>query len=119
MRSFVRISAVISVTLALLAGLWLPITARADAADPDGICGSLWLQTGQTPERVDAARAQPAPGHCLFCHLRHDMAGAFVSSVLQIISPLGSAELFTTRPIDRHGILLYDDAAPRGPPARS
>lgn len=118
MRSASRHLAVVAIIVALVAGLWTPMSARWDPVDADGVCGPQVVQ-GRSAARVDVDRAVAATGHCLACHLRHDMAGAFVSSVLQIISPLGSVELLATHPIDRHGILLYDDAAPRGPPVRS
>jgi len=118
MRASSRHIAVLAVVFALLSGLWMPLSARREAADPDGICGPQ-LVSGRAAARVDASTAQAAGGHCLLCHLRHDMAGAFVSSGLLIVSPLGSVQLPGASPIDRHDVLLYDDAAPRGPPARS
>jgi hypothetical protein len=118
MRAASRHLAVVAVIFALIAGLWMPASAQWDLTDPDGACGPQ-IVSGRATARLDVDPALTPSGHCLSCHLRHDMAGAFVSSVLQIISPLGSVELLATHPIDRHGILLYDDAAPRGPPARS
>jgi hypothetical protein len=117
MRFRTRNFAAWSVALALLAGLWLPLSA-ADTFDADGICGPALVQ-GHAAERLDVARAVPVPGHCLFCHLRHDMAGAFVSSILQITSPVSAAEALVASSIDRHTTDSIGDACPRGPPARS
>jgi hypothetical protein len=118
MRASWRPVAVLAVIIGLLSGLWMPLSARADAAVPDGLCGAQHI-AGRTAARLTVDGASAQPGHCLACHLRHDMAGAFVSSGLLIVSPLGSVELRDDSPIDRHDVLLYDDAAPRGPPARS
>ena len=118
MRASSRHIAVLAVIFALLSGLWMPLFARPDAPDPDGVCGPS-LNLPRSVVHIDTGSTQDTPNHCLACHLRHDLAGAFISSGVLVISPLESVELGSANPIDRHDILLYDDAAPRGPPARS
>ena len=106
-------------TVTLLAGLWLPATARPEGVDADGICGPS-LPAPRSAPHVESDHAVVLDTtHCLFCHLRHDMAGAFVPSVPQIMSPVGAGHVLSARLIGRDGLVLYGDAAPRGPPDRS
>lgn len=118
MRGAIRNLAVWALTLALLSSAWLPMTARFEAVDADGVCGPV-LVFPHTVEHFEANAAQPASGHCLVCHLRHDMAGAFVSSVVQVVLPDGGLPSLVGRPTRRPTVVVIGQAPPRGPPATS
>jgi hypothetical protein len=118
MRATVRNLAVWSVTLALLAGLWLPMTARFDMADADGICGPV-VAVANGIHRIAEAQPVPQSSHCVLCHLRHDLAGAFVSAIVQLASPVDAASVVAGRPARGHNAVVVSHTPPRGPPAVS
>ncbi|HEX5068786.1 MAG TPA: hypothetical protein VFV78_01120 [Vicinamibacterales bacterium] len=118
MRAVARHIAVLAVIIGLLSGLGVPFSARPEAADPDGACGPS-LNLPRSVVHVDAGRTQNTPDHCLTCHLRHDLAGAFVASAPLVVSPVGSVAIGGVSLVNRHDLIQFDDAAPRGPPARS
>jgi hypothetical protein len=119
MKSGTRILAVWAVTLSLLAGLWLPMTARFEAVDPDGICGPLLASAAQSVQHFDAGQTRPSAGHCLFCHLRHDMAGAFVSAMAQVVLPVDDVRAVPGGSSHDVTVVVVGQAPPRGPPAIS
>lgn len=118
MRAIARSIALWSVTLSLLAGLWMPFAARVDEVDGDGVCGPELVASG-SPAKFDLAKSAPLRGHCLFCHLRHDLAGAFVSAFIQIALPGDVGQTVTGRPMAAPGEISIGHTAPRGPPAIS
>jgi hypothetical protein len=118
MRATVRNLAVWSVTLALLAGLWLPMTARFDVADADGVCGPV-LTLANAVQRLDKAQPAAQSSHCVLCHLRHDMAGAFVSAIVQLATPVDVSSVVAGRPARGHNAVVVGHTPPRGPPAVS
>jgi hypothetical protein len=118
MRAVSRYLAVWSVALSLLAGLWMPMTARFDVADADGVCGPLVAFTNAVP-RLDEAQPRAQGGHCVLCHLRHDLAGAFVSAVVQVASPVDASSVVAGHPARGHNAVVVGHTPPRGPPAVS
>lgn len=116
MRAAFRHLAVWSVTLTLLAGLFLPLTARFDVADADGVCGPSLVLT-HSLDRFESGPAAPAGNHCTACHLRHDLAGAFVSAVVQVAHPIEAAPGTVGLPEHRPSAVALAAASPRGPPA--
>ena len=115
MRAFSRKLAAWSVTLTLLAGLFLPLTTRFDVADADGVCGPSLVSTHS--DRFEGAPQVPTGNHCAACHLRHDLAGAFVSTVVQVAHPIDAAPGTGGLPEQRPGAVVIAAASPRGPPA--
>lgn len=118
MRAVSRYLAVWSVALSLLAGLWMPMTARFDVADADGVCGPL-LTFANAVQRLDEARPGAQSSHCVLCHLRHDLAGAFVSAIVQLASPVDALSVVAGRPARGHSAVVVGHTPPRGPPAVS
>jgi len=118
MRPAIRIAALWAVTLSLLAGLWLPLAARVDQYDNDGVCGPALIGSG-SGAKIDVATAAPSRGHCLFCHLRHDMAGAFVSALIQIALSSDAGRMIAGRPMAAPGDIAIGHTSPRGPPSLS
>ena len=115
MRAFSRKLAAWSVTLTLLAGLFLPLTTRFDIADADGVCGPALVFSHA--DRFEDGQQPPSGNHCTACHLRHDLAGAFVSTVVQVAHPIDAAPGTGTLPAPRPTAVVIAAASPRGPPA--
>ena len=118
MRAVSRYLAVWSRALSLLAGLWMPLTARFDVADADGVCGPA-VTFANAVQRLDEAQPGAQGGHCVLCHLRHDLAGAFVSAVVQVASPVDTSLIVAGSPARGHNTVVVGHTPPRGPPAVS
>jgi len=116
MRAFSRKLAAWSVALTLLAGLFLPLTARFDVTDTDGVCGPSLVFT-RSLDHFEGGPGVPSGNHCTACHLRHDLAGAFVSTVVQVAHPIEAVRGTAGLPEQRPGAVVIAAASPRGPPA--
>ena len=118
MRAVSRYLAVWAIAFSLLAGLWMPMTARFDVADADGVCGPI-LALASAVQRLDEGQPAPQSSHCVLCHLRHDLAGAFVSTTVQLPSPVNAALVVAGQPARGYSADVIGHTPPRGPPAVS
>jgi hypothetical protein len=96
----------------------MPMTARFDVADADGVCGPV-VAFANALRHLDEAQPAAQGSHCVLCHLRHDLAGAFVSAIVQLASPIDAVGVVAGRPAQGHNAVVVGHTPPRGPPAIS
>ena len=116
-RGVIRLLTAWALTGSLVGGMLLPVFARSVAADPDGVCGP-YVVLEHSIQHFEAPLEAPAD-HCVLCHYRQAMAGAY-AAVPVVVSP---PELLLGD--DRRGrtafVPLSDPThtPPRGPPSHS
>ncbi len=116
-RALVRTITAWVVTSSFIAGLLLPVYAKSEVADPDGVCGPV-LVLAHSIEHFEVPVQAPTD-HCVLCHLWNAMATASAADRAEFVVPEGrSNEAGRSQP---DGLYLSDisQSSPRGPPSLS
>ena len=117
LRALVRIITAWVVTSSFIGGLLLPVFAKSEVADPDGVCGPV-LVLAHSIEHFEVP-VQASTEHCVLCHLWYSMATASAADRTEVVVP--DAALNDAVRSQPDGLYLSDisQSSPRGPPSLS
>lgn len=105
------------VTSSFIAGLLLPVYAKSEVADPDGVCGPV-LVLAHSIEHFEVPADAPAD-HCVLCHLWNAMATASAADRTEVVVPDAALNDAGQSQPSRLYLSELSHSSPRGPPSLS